>query len=212
MNKRGVKNNTLIVLTTLVVVSIVAISVVVNLGLFDNLSAGQIDTSTKGFDDLWGKGFVWLNYLFGGIPAWMVDRLGGMSSSIIVIATFLLMFVTFGDIVSSFSTFSERVSWFAAFLISIIAVNLKVAVYILSFFVGILIAPLGTLAVGGGLLAAFLTFFAVNLGIGRLGPWIMRRKAMMLAEKQEIKSEAGAKKIVGAIKGMKDIGEALANP
>jgi MFS family permease len=184
---------------------IVLISFMINAGYLKAESI-SIDTATTSFTGAFGTAFKWMDYVFGGIPSWLVTIVGQTSAIIIVMAIFLLLFITFGDIIATFSTFGKEVSWISAFLIAVITANLKGIIYIIGFFIGIF-GGLGGLAVLVGLGGAFVAFLAVNLGIGRLGPWVMRRKAMQYAAK----SEAGAEKVKGAIKGMKEIGKELAS-
>ena len=168
----------------------------------------SIDTAVQGFEGVLGSTFSWMNYVFGGIPSWLVNQVGQTSAVIITLFTWLLVFVTFGDIIAGFSTFSQPVSWIVALAISVIMANLKAIVIVLGFFIGVF-AFLGGLAVLAGLVAAFIAFFAVNWGIGSFGPWVLRRRTMMIAEKTAIKSEAGGKKLGGIIRGMKEVGKAL---
>ncbi len=170
----------------------------------------SINTQTEQIGDHVQKpSWNWLTYIFGGVPAWLTDYGVAPSSALIItIAIFFLLFVTFGDVIQNFSSFGPQVSWISAFLVAIIAANLKLSVTILSVAVGIF-APLGGLAVLSGLVAAFVAFFFVNWGVGRFGPWVMRRKAMMLAQREDIKTQQGAENVASAIQGMKKIGKSL---
>ena len=170
----------------------------------------SIDTEVNSFGNTLGDSFAWLDFVFGGVPKWLDDRVGETSAVIITILVFLLLFITFGDIFQQFSSFSPPIAWVSALFISGIAANLKAIVVIIGFFVGIF-AFLGGLAVVVGLFASFVAFFAVNWGIGSLGPWVMRRKAMMHAQKNAIATEAGAINVAAAVKGMKRIGKSLAS-
>ena len=168
----------------------------------------SIDTETESFGTVWGSGFGWVDFILGGVPKWLNDKVKPTSAAIITLAIFLLLFITFGDIIANFSTFSKNVAWISGFLIAVVAANLKAIVVILGFFIGIF-AFLGGLAVLVGLVASFVAFFAVNWGIGSFGPWILRRKAMMEAAKESIKTEAGAKQLAAKIRGLHEAGEAL---
>ncbi|MEK6844375.1 MAG: hypothetical protein AABX83_03015 [Nanoarchaeota archaeon] len=168
----------------------------------------SIDTDVQGFDQFVGQSFSWMTYVFGGIPAWLVTNVGQNSAIIITLFAWILLFVTFGDIFNSFSTFSTPASWVIAFAIAVIAANLKGIVVMLGFFIGIF-AFLGGIAVVVGLGAAVAVFFGVNLGIGSMGPWIVRRAQMMGAEKKAIEAEAGGRELAGTLKGLDEVGEAL---
>jgi len=210
MNKRGAGMPKflvwlLFVLAVVGVFWVLAVSGLISFGGID------FDTTTQGFDEVYGSGFKFLNFIFGGVPQWTDSLVGPNSAAIITIAMFFLLFITFGDILAVFSTFSKSVSWFAGFLLAVIVANLKGVVGILAVFIGVFGGIGGGLAVTLGMLAAFVAFFAVNFGIGSLGPWIMRRKAMMKAQESDIRSQQGATAVNSAIKGMKSIGKELAS-
>src|SRR3989338_3985799 len=102
-----------------------------------------------------------MTYIFGGIPTWLVQNLGENSAIAVTLFTWLLLFVTFGDIFAAFSTFSPFASWTIAFAMAAIFANLKILVVVLGFFIGAF-SFLGGLAVLVGLAAAFVAFIAVN--------------------------------------------------
>ncbi len=130
-------------------------------------------------------------------------------AQVILIGIFFLILMTFTSILRSFSTFDGWTSFGVSFAVAIIAANLKVTVYILVVFTSLFVW-LGSLAAFAGMLAAFVAFFAVNWGVKGLGQWIMRRRAFMKADQTAIASEAGGKKVAGAIKGIETVGDALA--
>lgn len=169
----------------------------------------SIDTAIKGFDTYFGKAFSWMTYVFGGVPEWLVEQVGENSAIVITLFAWLLLLVTFGDIFQNFSTFSAPASWVIAFAIAVIAANIKAVVIFLGLFVGIF-AFLGGIAVIIGLFAALVAFLAVNWGIGSLGPFILRRRVFIKAEKEAIESEAGGMRMAAAIKGIEHVREALA--
>ena len=171
-------------------------------------ASAAVETTSESFKDILGKSFVWMDYIFGGISKFLIETTSSSSATIITIAVWLLIFLTFGDIFATFSTFNKGISWAIAFLLAVIAANLKAVIVISTLFIG-LFSFLGTLAVLGGLAAAFVVFIGLNWGISSLGPMIMRRKAMRAAEKSSIEAEAGGEVTAGAIKGMKKVGEAL---
>lgn len=208
MNKRGLSGTaTAFIIGGGIFVLLILGAIFINSELGKSIFRDMtIDTATKGFDTIFGSAFIWMNWIFGGVPDWLVPLVGNTSTVIITIATFILLFVTFGDIIRTFSTFSEPVSWVSAFMISIIAANLKGIVVILGFFIGIF-AFLGGLAVLAGLFAAFAAFFIVNWGIGgRFGRFVFRRRAMMHAEREGIKTEATAKELASTLKAIGEIG------
>ena len=64
---------------------------------------------------------------------------------------------------------------------------------------------LGVFAVYAGLISSFVVFFAIEWGIGALGPWIMKRKAMQLA----VKSQKSTNTILNAVRHYRQIGKEL---
>lgn len=194
------------------IVVIIAITILINTPAWKIITAfspAVIDQTSTSFGEYLGEGFEFFGYLFGEIPTFLVSiTTNKWSPVIVVIAMWLLMFVTFGDIIATFGSFDSRVAWISALLITVIAANLKFVISILAFFVGIL-SIFGGAAVVLGIGTAFAAFIGVNLGIRSMAPWIMRRKAMMHAAKNAIETEKGAKKVSAAIKGMKEIGDEL---
>ena len=183
--------------------------VAINTGLFESWTSDlEIDTNTEKFSDHVPRYLQWFDYIFGGLPAWLVNTVGVNSSIVITVGMFILIFITFGDVIDTFSTFSPPVAWISAFIIAVIAANLKALVVLLSFAIGIF-AFLGAFAVVAGLLASMFAFFAVNWGIGSLGPFVMRRRAFMKADEQAAKMKAGGTKLKGAIEGLQEVGEGL---
>jgi hypothetical protein len=152
--------------------------------------------------------FKYLTYIFGEVPTFLVEKTNEISALIIIIALWFLILVTFSDILTTFGTFNKNTSWIIGLAIAVIAANLKWIVSVSIFFVGIF-AFMGTLSVFIGMFSAFFAFVVVNWGIGRFGPWIFRRKMMQSAAKEEVRSEAGAKKVASFIKGAKEGADAF---
>ncbi|MFH1308217.1 MAG: hypothetical protein ABIH72_05170 [archaeon] len=147
----------------------------------------------------------WLNalkYIFGKIPADISDN--AISAAIVTVAVWGMIVLTFGDIFATFTTFSKWVSWVVAVLVGIIAANVGFSVVMIAWVTGVM-AFAGAFAVWLALGAALVAFVAVNLGITRLGPWLMRRRAMEHASK----ADAGGTKLAGTIKGLGAAGKAL---
>jgi len=99
------------------------------------------------------------------------------SGMVVVIAVWLLLFVTFSDIISTFSTFNKGVSWITGFLIAIIAAQMNLLIGAVKWSAGAF-AVLGSFAVFVGLGAAFLAFIAVNLGLSGLAKFVAKRRMM----------------------------------
>lgn len=158
--------------------------------------------ASNGIDNFFTKFNKVGRYIFGSPPTDVVQDL--TSALIITIAVWLLIVVTFGDIIANFSSFSATTSWVIAICIGIIAANLGAVTGTITTMTG-WFAKFGTAAVYIALGTAFLAFLAVNFGVIQLAPWVMRRKAMMEAAK----AEAGGKELAGTIRGIEEVGEAL---
>jgi hypothetical protein len=207
INKRGAFPLKGILWTAGIVVLIILIWFLVTADFWPSKDV-VVDKTTTGFDAVIGTPGVVLNYIFGGIPNFLIGAVGQTSALVITLCAFVLIFLTFGDVIEVFGSFSRPVAWASAFLIAVIAANLKGIVVLVGAAVG-LFAFLGSISIFVGLGAAFFAFLVVNLGLKGWAPWLMRRRAMIHAQQAEIKTEAGAKKVTSAIKGMKDIGDEL---
>ena len=210
LGKRGASSTRLIVALVIAFVVFVVGWTLMNSQFFANWTKDfSIDTTTQSFGQVIGAPFSWMDALFGGVPTWLSNQVSVTSAVVVVLLIWLMLFVTFGDIFSQFSTFSKPVSWVVGFAIATIAANLKAVVVVLGVGVGIF-AFLGGLAILAGLFASIAAFFAINWGIGSLGPWVMKRKAMMDAQKAEVRSIQKASAVKQGIKGLADIGKELA--
>lgn len=142
-------------------------------------------------------------YIFGKIAA-PENVSDPWAQAVITIAIWLLIFITFADIIRTFSTFSQPVSWGIGFLIAVIVANFGGVVYGISKLT-IVFASIGITSVYVGLIGAFIAFVIVNLGITSAGGWIKRRQAMV----RGAKIEAGGIKVRSAVKALGKIGEGL---
>lgn len=143
-------------------------------------------------------------YIFGAPISAASFGISDASSAIITIAAWLLLFVTFSDIIATFSSFTKWIAWVMGLLIAVIAANFGFVVSIMAWATAIFSA-LGAVAVYVGLGAAFVAFIAVNFGLQGLSRWIIRRKAMMIANKEA----AGGEKLAGTIRGLGAAGREL---
>ncbi|MEK6855693.1 MAG: hypothetical protein AABX66_00895 [Nanoarchaeota archaeon] len=193
-NKKGNR----LILGTLVTLAIIPFVSALNLEEIANLSEEIITQITSIIKTL-------AKYLFGSPTTLVSDP---TSALIISVAIWLLITVTFGDILSSFSAFSKRTSWIIAGLMGIISANLGLSNKIITATTGVF-TSFGIYAIYIGLGTAFIVFIIVNLGITQAGPWIMKRKMMIEASKAEIETEAGARKLKGTIKALESVGESL---
>jgi hypothetical protein len=145
-----------------------------------------------------------LTYIFGN-PITDTATINAISAGIITIAVWILLFVTFSDIIASFSTFHKGVSWIIGFIIALIGANLGFVVKMTAWFIG-LFAFLGSLAVLVGLGAAFVSFLAANIGIAKLGTFLLKQKALKTGEEAKaagIELAGGLEGLGTAIKGLR---------
>src|SRR5438105_1032101 len=91
-----------------------------------------VEVSEASWPD-WGGFEKVCRYLFG--PDVSVGN-DALSAAIITIALWILVFVTFSDIISTFSTFSKPISWIIGGLIAIIAANLGWSLKFLAWLTG----------------------------------------------------------------------------
>jgi len=147
-----------------------------------------------------------LKYIFG--PIITPEGVNITSSMIITFAIWLLIFVSFSDIIANFSSFSKGISWVIGFCLGLIAANLGWTVSIIKGLTGAF-AVLGTLSLFVALGAAFAAFLIINLGVVSLGWWVTNRRAMMEAHKLAGKAEAKGVELAGTFKAAHQIGKGI---
>jgi hypothetical protein len=126
----------------------------------------------------------------------------------VIIAIFLIIFVTFYDIIHTFSSFGRWTSWWVSLGLGIIAANVgfvnRTFLWVTSIFLGV-----GITAVWVALLGAFVLFFLVNFGVSFAGPWILKRKALMNAAKSNVDVQEGAAKLSADLEAIGTIGKGI---
>ncbi len=116
----------------------------------------------------------------------------------------LILFVTFSDILSAFGAFQNAaVSWVVGGALSIIAANLKVVQLVVIWLVGFTLL-FGALSVFAGILLAFLAFLAISWGGGGLARWALDRR-------QNISAHRGAQNVAQGAGVMGNVGAQVAN-
>jgi len=121
------------------------------------------------------------------------NKYGAATILIIFTLVWLILFVTFADVLVGFGAFSNAaVGWIVAGAITVIAANLKliqiIAINLIKF-----TALFGTLAVFIGILSAFVAFVAISLGGGKLAQWALNRRINISAHQGINKIVTGAK-------------------
>jgi len=209
MNKRGVVPPVAFVVIGIVVLTFLLLGFFIVAQNVDwRIDETLIDTESVSNKDVATK-IVVLDYITGRIPAFLIEKTNEWSALIITVSMFLLLFITFGDIIATFGTFNQWVGWLAGFLMAVIAANLQFVISIITFFVGIL-SVFGGIAVVLGIGTAFVAFVFANFGIKSMAPWMMRRKAMHHAAKMDVSSSRGANEAVRGVRAMRAMGRDIA--
>lgn len=149
-----------------------------------------------------------IGYIFGGVSTTLIDKVTVSSAIIITLSIWILIFLTFGDILSTFGTFRPSIAWTIAILLSVIAANLGFVVNVSAYLFGIFIV-FGNFAVILGLCTAFVAFLLVNFGVKGVGGWLIRRRLMNEAMRTKAQTEAEGEKLSGTIKALSTIGDAI---
>lgn len=161
------------------------------------LALVSAEEEKSGWDEISDSSFVQgFRYIFGEIPAGVSDN--NISAAIVTIAVWVLIVITFGDIIAMFGTFSKWVAWGIGLIVGVIVANIGINVKIIAGLTSIF-AWLGTIAIYAGLITAFVAFFAVNFGIASAKGWLERRKQLE-------KAATGKTKITSGIDVAKAIG------
>lgn len=186
MNKRGTN-------AVLIIVALLGLALVVWFLLSGdvNFSTSEKDFSTNSFESV-NYRLRFLDYVFGEIPTYLDNSIGGTSSVIITIGVWLLLLLAFGDIISMFGSFSKGVSWVIAVVLAILAANLKfitfMSVYVLS-----IATVFGAYSVVVGIILIFALFIAFHFGSEQVQEWVVRKRRRELQLKAAKKAaEAGA--------------------
>ncbi|NMB66924.1 hypothetical protein GYA25_02595 [Candidatus Woesearchaeota archaeon] len=133
-----------------------------------------------------------------------IDNVPDFNVLIMTICIWILIFVTFGDIISQFSTFSKGIPWVISFVIVLILAQFNWQFHFIMTLAKIFSIGAST-AVFVGLGGAFFAFLVVNLGIRSLAKWFAGRKLLMITSK----AEAGAKLTGDAIRNLGTLEESF---
>lgn len=112
-----------------------------------------------------------------------IGNYGAATILIVFVLIWLILFVTFSDIIVSFAPFSNAaIGWIVGAAITIIAANLKVVQYV-SIWLVKYTAIFGTFSVFFGIFMAFVAFIAISWGGGSLAEWAVERKMHIRAHR-----------------------------
>lgn len=123
-----------------------------------------------------------------------------LGAFVIYLAVFLIIFVSFSDILVGFSSFNTAISWIIGFCIAEIAA-FSGGVSVLARLFGAT-GTIGAIGVAIIILASIFAAVVLNIGVGgKLREWRMKRQVEIEAHK----SYVGSSRVVGAIRGLKEI-------
>lgn len=118
----------------------------------------------------------WTSYFVGKVPQFLIDKTNTFSAVIIVVAIWLILLLTFGDIVSAFGTFSEKwIGWTIGSILAIIAANMNIVMWIAAWSF-MATSALGVLSVATALAIPFVVFLLVQFGLTNIAEWQRKRK------------------------------------
>jgi hypothetical protein len=197
-NKRGDAYGTIgsVLLILLVIGMVLSFVAVVGVSSIEGTSWEWVSSVGSGF----GK------YVFGMNDAGalevaqggFMDEVGGFITFIMV---WLIIFVSFGDIFSGFTSFSKTISWIIAFAVAIIAANTGLISKVFIWITGVFVWA-GVAAVYLGLGSAFIAFLALHLGLGKWVSWAKTRQ-------EGIQAMTGSHKAGQALEGLKAVQTAM---
>ncbi|MEM4181696.1 MAG: hypothetical protein QXX68_00885 [Candidatus Pacearchaeota archaeon] len=122
--------------------------------------------------------FNWVSFFTGKVPQFLVDKTNAISAVIIVLAIWLILLLTFGDIVAAFGTFSEKwIGWTVGTILAIIAANLNLVMLIAAWSF-MFTATLGVFSVSVALAIPFIVFLLLQFGLKRVANWQRARRLM----------------------------------
>jgi len=148
-----------------------------------------------------------LTYIVGGVPESLIAYVGSPGAAVLIIfALFILILVSFSDILAQFSLFSKPAAWVIGSVLAIVAANLKLIMMIAIWSFGIA-AGLGVVSTAIGILVPFLVFGALNF---KLFPAIKQMKAENQAMKIATDATVGAAAIEAGASTMAAVGTTAA--
>lgn len=158
--------------------------------LGDALTSGDLTSGDLTSVDWSALNFV--SYIAGGVPEFLINEVGSISASIIILALFIMFVFTFGDILSTFGMFSNTTAWIIGIVLSIIAANLKLVMYLAVWSFAI-VAGVGVLSVVVGVTVPLIIFLVLNIFLGAQLKHLKTSRDIVTT-KQEVRKGAGAVK------------------
>ena len=139
----------------------------------------SVNPSLKVGDAIDKSEFNFASFVIGSIPQSLIDSVGAGSAVVIIFAIFLMLLLSFGDIVNAFGTFgNEYTGWILGSLLAIVAANLKVVMLVSVWLFGIT-AGLGALSVAFAVAIPFVIFLGIQFGSKKLANFSRKRMDAM---------------------------------
>ncbi len=162
----------------------------------------EATSQTTSNNEILGPRAAFLDFVYGQIPSFLIEWTNETSALIIIIGIWVLLFLSFGDILSLFGTFSPAISWIIGGVLAIIAANFKILSFISV--VGLVLASgLGTIAVFVNIIAIFIIFILFNYGKQEVREWVWKRKVAEL----KLRAAMGSAKAEAGLTTMAEIGK-----
>ena len=214
INKRGQGWDWGVIVPTIIVIGVILFISYLIWGFPSNLgsapdqtpSIGEAVKDAKSFGDIFeNPRAAILDNIFGKVPPFLINLTSDISAAIIIIGIWLLLVLTFGDILSVFGVFSPMIGWITGIVLGIIAANIKVVMY---FAVVALIITygLGALSVVLSIILTFGIFIAFNFGTQKLRQMLLNRKMTEL----RLRAATGSAKAKAGLETLAEIGQAAA--
>jgi len=207
MNKRGEGKEWILPVVILAIVVIFFIYVFVGNPFSSQGGESKIiqlakETTPFSSSTIWGERAKVLDYTFGGIPNYLLASTSPTGSAIIMIGLWLILLLTFGDILTMFGFYNKTIAWVIAIVLTIVAANLKVVSMIAAGALGAT-AFLGVLSTIIGIGSAFVLFILFHFGTSAF----RRRLIIRRAEDHAMRVTAGGKKMAAAAGVLKKLAD-----
>lgn len=142
-----------------------------------------------------------LTYIVGGIPGLLIQEIGITASVIVMIALFVMLAVSFGDILSTFSLYSKPVAWVIGIALTIVAVNFRLLILFAYVCFG-LVSGIGVISTVVGIGVPFIIFIMLNFF------WLRHFSSFRVRRELQRRAEESAKGIGQTTAGFKAAREA----
>lgn len=210
-NKRGQWTNTATALTVIFAIML-GLTFFFNLfpsasdlSKFTNIGVSDAVQNSISYEQIIGPGFVFMDYVFGKVPSYLVELTSDVSSAIILIGLWLIVFLVLNDSVNLFGNFTKTTSFLIAFVIAVVMSNFKllqlIAVYAL-----FLTSGLGTLSVFASIIMVFVVFLGWTFGSNAIRTWVTQRATA----EENLRAQKGMGRVRNGVRTAAEMGRAAA--